>query len=79
MNRRPVLNAQCYLYEKTDRTNEVRLFNTTFKGVPLSRETGVPRGVQAKRCHSRRKGSSKEEVGLKRKGGGFRIPKRLVS
>lgn len=34
MNRRPVLNAQCYLYEKTDRTNEVRLFNTTFKGVP---------------------------------------------
>ncbi|CAH2052350.1 unnamed protein product [Thlaspi arvense] len=41
------------------------------EGVPLSRETGVPRGVQAKRCHSRRKGSSKEEVGLKRKRGRF--------
>lgn len=27
--------------------------------------------IQAKRCHSRRKGSSKEEVGLKRKRGRF--------
>lgn len=27
--------------------------------------------IQAKRCHSRRKGSSKEQVGLKRKRGRF--------